>query len=107
MSESDQKASDCMEKQFKSCSLAKENINVLDPNENPFTEGPKTYYKAYSEILGYKDKLCLVKLTYITSQLPEWNNKSMTCSYDTSKSFTDNNMWNSKCSGPLYDAINN
>lgn len=107
MSESDQKASDCMEKQFKSCSLAKENINVLDPNENPFTEGPKTYYKAYNEILGYKDKFCLVKIAYITSQLPEWNNKSATCLFDNSKDLIDNNMWNSKCSGPLYDAINN
>lgn len=107
MSESDQKANDCMEKQFKSCSLAKENINVLDPNENPFTEGPKTYYKAYNEILGYKDKFCIVKLTYITSQLPEWNNKSATCFFDNSKDLIDNNMWNSKCSGPLYDAINN
>ena len=107
MSESDQKASDCMEKQFKSCSLAKENINVLDPNENPFTEGPKTYYKAYNEILGYKNKFCLVKIAYITSQRPEWDNKSATCFFDNSKDLMDNNMWNSKCSGPLYDAINN
>ncbi|MEI7688831.1 MAG: hypothetical protein WCI91_01445 [Candidatus Nomurabacteria bacterium] len=104
--ESDQKANDCMEKQFKSCSLSKENINILDPNTSPFAEGPKTYYKAYSEILGKRDKFCLVKIAYITSQRPEWNNKSMTCNYDNSKSYSDNNMYNSKCSGSLCDALN-
>ncbi len=104
-SESDQKSIDCIEEQFKSCSLAIENINILDPNENPFIEGSKTYYKAYREILGYKDNFCLVKFTYLTSQIPEWNNKSMTCNYNNSKSFSDNTVYNSKCIGPLNDII--
>lgn len=100
-------AESCMNKQFKMCSPATMINFSLDPNQNPFESWQKTYYKWIFEIVWYKNSSCLVKLTSITSQISEWNNKSMICNFDASKTFIENinSYYLKKCSGELYDAM--
>lgn len=103
-----EKAQNCMDTKLTTCSPAKLTTLILDPTINPFTDEPKKYYKATHEILGYKNSVCLVKFTYIKSQIADRDNKSMICEYDTSKTIVENGVSfysNNTCSGSLYDIM--
>ena len=103
-----EQAENCMDAKLTTCSPAKLTTLILDPTINPFTDEPKKYYKATHEILGYKNSVCLVKFTYIKSQIADRDNKSMTCEYDTSKTIVENGVSfysNNKCSWSLYDIM--
>jgi hypothetical protein len=100
-------AENCMNKQFKTCAPAIITNFSLDPEQNPFEAWEKTYYKSIFEIIWYKDNACLVKFTSLTSQVSQWNNKSMTCNFDKSKTFVENinSYYLNKCSGELYNIM--
>jgi len=100
-----EKAQSCFDQKFKDCSPAKLVQFTLDPSSELNLDRSVNYLKSSNEILGYKDKFCLVKFTYLKSQNSNWDNKSMTCNYDNSKNFSDNNFYNSDCSGPLLTAM--
>jgi hypothetical protein len=99
-----EQARNCMDTKLQTCSPGKLTTLILDTTSTQ----PKKYYKTVHEILGYSNSVCLVKFTYIKSQISDRDNKSMTCEYDTSKTILENSVSfysNNTCSGSLYDIM--
>lgn len=82
----------CFEEKFAACELAKVEVGL----------GSVTYLYEIKSLAG---DLCEVESSFTSHPNPDWEGKSMVCSYDHSLAFEEAISNTSECNGELYDLM--